>query len=142
MADLILIDKDQALFTPVFGAAMVTVQPGKLQGSGPATISGKKVCVDGDESTVEVPGCPYMTPQYSIPGSGTLKIDALAGDQKAGKTRSGSKPVLLLGSNFTAKFKVDSPAQQPAPGGPIPDATPHYPGNGRFISTNATIKGT
>jgi len=29
-----------------------------------------------------------MTPQYSIPGTGTLKIAALAGNQKATKTQT------------------------------------------------------
>ena len=144
MSDFILIDGDIVVFMPAFGAAMVVVQPGKLEGSGPATIGGKNVCVDGDESKVSVAGCMYMAGQYSIPGTGTLKISALAGDQKAQKTQSGGKPVLLKGGNFTAKFEVQSPAQQPppAPGPPIPDATPQYSGNGMFITTNAKVTGT
>ena len=143
MEDFILIDGDQAIFLPAFGAATVVVQPGKLEGSGPATLKGKTVCVDGDESKVSVPGCMYMTPQFCIPGTGTLKIAALAGDQKATKTKSGSKAVLLKGSQFTAKFEVQSPAQQPAPPAPpIPDATPQYSGHGMFVTTNTLFKGT
>ena len=86
MSDFILITGDKAIFLPNFGAAIVVVQPGDMEGSGPATFDGKKVCVDGDENNVSVPGCTYMTPQYSIPGSGTLSIDSLASDQKAQKT--------------------------------------------------------
>ncbi|MGZ5025732.1 MAG: hypothetical protein ACXWFX_07250 [Methylobacter sp.] len=144
MSDSILIEGDQALFMPNFGAAVVVVQPGDLKGSGPATISGKKICVDGDEKKVSVPGCSYMTPQYSIPGVGTLEIAALAGDQKATKTKTGGKPVLLKGGNFTAKFSVQTPAQQPppGPGSPIPDSTPQYSGNGMFITTNILVKGS
>jgi hypothetical protein len=144
MEDFILIDGDIVSFLPNFGAAIVVPQPGKLQGSGPGTLKGKKLCVDGDESKVSVAGCTYMTPQYSIPGSGTLKIAALAGDQKATKTNTGGKAVLLKGKQFTAKFEVQSPAKQPppGPGSPIPDSTPQYSGNGMFISTNMTFKGT
>lgn len=144
MGDYILIDADQASFMPSFGAATVVVQPGNLEGSGPATLDGKPYCVEGDESSVSVPGCMYMTPQYSIPGTGTLSIDSLGGDQTAQKTKTGGKSVLLVGSTFTAKFEVQSPAQQPppGPGAPIPDSTAQYSGSGSFITTNAKLKGT
>lgn len=144
MPDFVLIDGDQAVFMPTFGAAVVVVQPGKLQGSGPATLNGKMLCVDGDETKVSVPGCTYMTPQYSIPGTGTLKIAALAGNQKATKTNTGATAVLLKGGNFTAKFEVQSPAKQPppGPGSPIPDATPQYSGSGMFVTTNVKFQAT
>ena len=144
MPDSILLEGDKALFMPNFGAAIVVVQPGDLKGSGPATVNGKKICVDGDEKKVSVPGCTYMTPQYCIPGVGTLEIDALAGDQKASKTKTGGAPVLLKGGNFTAKFSVQTPAQQPppGPGGPIPDSTAQYSGSGMFLTTNLTVKGS
>jgi len=144
MSDFILMEGDQVIFMPAFAPAIVVVQPGKLEGSGPATIGGKKICVDGDESKVSVAGCAYMTPQYSIPGMGTLKISALAGNQKATKTRTGNKAVLLKGGSFTARFEVQSPAQQPppGPGSPVPDATPQYSGNGMFVTTNARFLGT
>jgi hypothetical protein len=142
LGDFILIDGDKVTFLPTFGAAVVTVQPGKLKGSGPATHQGKKLCVDGDEKNVSVPGCSYMTPQFSIPGTGTLKIAALGGDQTAKKTHTGGKPVLLKGSVFTAKFEVQSPAKQPAPPGPpVPDATPQYSGQGMFVTTNSKYQG-
>lgn len=134
MNKLLLIEGDKAIFLPTFGAATVVVQPGTMQASGPATIGGKKICVDGDESKLQVPGCAYTTAQHSIPGTGTLKIAALAGDQKAQKSQTGGKAVLLKGSQFTAKFEVQSPAQQPppGPGSPVPDATPQYSGQGSF----------
>jgi hypothetical protein len=144
VSDFILIEGDKAIFIPAFGAAVVVVKPGDLKGSGPATFGGKKLCVDGDEKKVSVPGCMYMTPQYSIPGTGTLKIAALAGNQKAKKTNTGGKPVLLKGGSFTASFEVQSPAKQPppGPGPPIPDATPKYSGNGMFNTTNTKYQGT
>jgi Contractile injection system spike tip protein len=144
MSDLILIEGDKAMFLPTFGPAIVVVKPGDLKASGPATVNGKKVCVDGDETKVSVPGCVYMTPQYSIPGTGTLKISALAGNQKAKKTKSGNKPVLLKGERFSAKFEVQNPAKQPppGPGSPIPDPTPQYSGTGMFVSMNIKFTGT
>lgn len=144
MGDFILIEGDTVSFLPSFGAATVVPQPGKLEGSGPATLNGKKLCVDGDESKVSVAGCTYMTPQYCIPGTGTLKISALAADQKATKSNTGGKAVLLKGQTFTAKLEVQSPAKQPPPGAgsPTPDPTPQYSGSGMFVTTNTLFKGT
>lgn len=144
MADFVLVEGDKAIFLPTFGAATVVVQPGTLAASGPATLNGKKICVEGDEGDVSVPGCMYMTPQYSIPGTGTLKIDSLASDQVAEKTQTGGTPVLLKGGQFTAKFEVQSPAQQPppGPGPPMPDSTTEYSGNGMFVTTNTKFQGT
>ena len=143
MADFILIDGDQVVFMPAFGPAMVVVQPGNIPGSGPSTFQGKKVCVDGDEKQVSVPGCMYTAGAFSIPGTGTLKIAALAGDQKAQKTQTGGKKVLLKGKQFTAKFEVQTPAQQPSASGPVPDPSPEYGnGQGMFMTTNTKYKGT
>ena len=143
MPDFILIDGDLVNFMPNFGAAVVVVQPGQFTASGPATIGGKKICVDGDERDVSVPGCSYIAPPFVIPGTGTLKIAALAGDQKAKKTQTGGKLVLLKGSTFTAKFEVQNPAQQPSPSGaPVPDAAPQYSGSGTFSTTNTKFQGS
>ena len=143
MSDFILIEGDEVIFLPAFTPATVIVQPGKIEASGPATIGGKKICVEGDESKVAVAGCSYITPQYSIPGTGTLKIAVLAGDQKAAKTQTGGKAVLLKGGSFSARFEVQSPAQQPppGPGSPVPDSTPQYSGSGMFVPGNAKFTG-
>lgn len=143
MPDFILQQGDKAMFLPNFGAAIVVVQPGTMAGSGPATLGGKKLCVDGDETKLSVPGCTYVAPPHVVPGTGTLKIAALAADQKAKKTKTGGKPVLLKGSTFTAKFEVQSPAQQITPAGAtVPDATPQYSGSGNFLTTNTKFRGT
>ena len=143
MPDFILIDGDKATFMPAFGAAIVVVQPGSLKGSGPATLNGKKICVEGDEKSVEVSGCSYIAGSFSIPGTGTLKISALAGNQKASNTRTGGKVVLLKGGQFTAKFEVTNQAKMPSPPGPpVPDPTPQYLGQGMFTTTNRKFKGS
>lgn len=142
MSDTVLLDGDLATFLPAFGAATVVVRPGSITGSGPMKQGGKAVCVAGDEDSVMVSACVYMTPQYTIPGSGNLLISQLASDQSAQKSNAGSKAILLKGSQFTAKFSVVVPAMQPppGPGAPIPDATPEYSGNGSFTSMNVKLK--
>lgn len=142
MADYVLIDGDKAIYNPSFGAATVVVQPGKLQGSGPATLSDKKMCVAGDEKSAKVQGCTYVTASHTIPGTGTLEIASLAGDQTATKTSTGDTKLMLVGSTFTASFSVQSPAQQPTSAGPVPDPAPKYSGSGKFVTTNSKLKGT
>ncbi|HWN70698.1 MAG TPA: hypothetical protein VNM90_23820 [Haliangium sp.] len=141
--DYVLVDGDLAIFQPTFGAATVVVQPGTLTASGPATLGGKKICIAGDEKSVAVRGCVYTTASHTIPGTGTLEIASLAGDQQAQKTSTGSTKMMLVGSSFTAKFTVQSPAQQPAPPGPpVPDAMPQYSGTGTFVTTNVKLRGS
>jgi hypothetical protein len=141
MADYILIEGDDALFDSAFAGASVTVRPGKLVGSGPATIDGKKICVQGDETKVIVEGCPYSTPAHPTLGVGTLTIFALAANQKATKTNSGNKPVLLRGNQFTAQFQVKSAAKQAAPAN-TPDPLTVYFGTGSFNTKNSLFQGT
>lgn len=143
MSDFILLDGDTAQFLPAFGLATVIVQPGQLVASGAATVGGVKVCVEGDEASVEVAGCTYTAGPYSIPGAGTLKIKQLAGDQVASKTQSGGKPVLLRGGQFDAVFEVQSPAKQPPKGTapPEPDGTTSYDGKGSFVAANTKFTG-
>ncbi len=141
MPDYILIDGDMAMFLPSFGAATVVVQPGTLTASGTGTRSRKKLCVDGDEANVSVPGCTYTASPYTIPGTGTLKIDALGGDQVARKTQTGGKKVLLVGSTFTAKFEVQSAAKVTVNGVTTQDTAPSYTGSGSFVTTNTKFRG-
>lgn len=143
MADHVLIDGDQAIFDVGFGAATVTVLPGVLVASGPATLGKRRLCVVGDEASVSVPGCMYVTGQHTIPGVGTLEIAGLAGDQQARKSKTGKTALMLVGSKFTARFSVNTPAQQPppGPGSPIPDGTPQYSGTGSFVTANTKFRG-
>jgi hypothetical protein len=144
MPDSILIDGDLVNFDPAFPPGNVMVKPGKLAAKGAATFNGKKLCVEGDEKNVSVPGCMYTTPIFSIPGTGTLKINSLAPNQKATKTSTGGKKVLLKGAKFVAKFEVQSPAkfQPPGPNPPQQDPMSQYVGTGSFQTTNQKFKGT
>lgn len=132
---------DQAIFMPTFGPAIVTVAPGIITGSAAqVTIGGIAVCVDGDERSVQVPGCVYISGSFVTPGVGTLSIQTLGADQKSRKTKAMGKFVLLKGTMFTAKFQVMSPAMQPnPPAPPVPDPMPMYTGQGQFVTTNMTV---
>ncbi len=140
MSDYILMADDQVIFDPTFGVATVVVRPGMIPGNGGATVTGKKLCVDGDEGKVSVPSCTYVAGGFSVPGIGTLKIQQLAPNQKATKTKSANKPVLLKGGDFIAVFEVQAPAQMPPPAS-TPDPMIKYIGKGNFITLNAKFKG-
>lgn len=138
--DNVLKSGDQAIFMPAFGPAMVTVMPGIITGSAATVmVGGSPACVDGDERSVQVPGCAYISGAFVTPGVGTLSIQALGADQKSRKTKAAGKFILLKGMMFTAKFQVTVPAQQPTPGGPVPDPVPMYTGQGQFQTTNFTV---
>ena len=142
-ADIIVMDGDMVNFMPACGAAIVVVQPGKMKASGKTTLNGTKVCVEGDEANVQVPGCSYMTPAFPVPGTGTLKIDSLAPDQLTQKTKSRGKAIVLQGATFDSVFEVQSPAQFVAPPAPPQmDSAPSYKGKGQLITANIKIKAT
>jgi len=139
--DQIIRTGDQAQFNPNFGAAVLLAPAIGLITSSVPTVSAAKMnaCVQGDESTVIVPGIPYMSGNFVTPGVCTLTIQALGADQTSKKTKIGGKPVIVKGTTFTAKMQVVSPAMQPSPGGPIPDPVPMNMGTGMFITTNMTV---
>jgi hypothetical protein len=149
MESFILLDGDTVMFLPAFGPAMVTVLPGRMTGSGGSPgsasdlIQGRRPCIEGDERSVMVAGCSYMAGPHTIPGIGTIRIERLAPDQIAQSTRLGGKRALLVGSLFTARFDVQAPARMFVPPGQyVPDATPFYLGQGRFVTANVTRKGS
>ncbi|OYE02927.1 hypothetical protein [Nostoc sp. 'Peltigera membranacea cyanobiont' 232] len=142
MLDFILITGDLVIFNPIFGKAIVVVRPDTLTGTGKATVNKKTICIDGDENKVIVPGCPYTSPPFVTPGTGTLSIQSLAPNQKARRVKSRGKAVLLKGTTFTAKFQVMVPAMQPSIPAPIPDPLLLYTGTGTFMTTNFRAKAT
>ena len=140
MADFIIIDGDQVNFLPTFGAAIAVPLPGTISGSGEATLNGKKVCIEGDESSVEVQNVPYVAPPY-VGGMGSLKIVSLAGDQVAKQTNSGKKKIILKGSQFDAKLEVTAKGTDPSTGSPDP-MSEYSGGKGMFITSNTKFSGT
>ena len=78
--DLVITDGDEVKFLPNFGVAIVSVKPGKMVASGETTIKGKKVCVEGDEKSVEITDCSYISGAF-VDGKGTLTIKKLVPNQ-------------------------------------------------------------
>lgn len=143
MADYILIHNDKVMFVSMFEDAIVFPKEGVIEGTGPATLGGVKVCIAGDEKSVEIKDCVYMTPTFCIPGKGNVKVKALAGDQQAKKTQSDGKKVLLKGTMFDAVFEVKMKALEPpkGPAKPVEDPKASYTGKGMFITNNKKFKG-
>lgn len=136
MADPIVITGDFAVFPTSCGGATLPPMRAPMTGTGRDMVLKKAVCVDGDERTIMVSGVPYTTSTHTIPGTGSLMIQALDPAQKSTKAKSGGKPVLVAKGKFTVKFMVMVPAQQPSTPNPIPDTTLNYVGKGEFETTN------
>ncbi len=135
------------MFLANFAPAVVAVKPFEMKASGEHTLDGKKICIEGDEKEVEVPGCQYTSPIYPIPGTGTLKIAKLDKAQVAEKTQTAGTPAILMGDKFQAIFEIDKAAKAKAPpkgpgAPPEMDAKPSYKGFGYFKSNNKKYKGT
>jgi hypothetical protein len=141
MSNLVIVDGDMVSFLPTYGAALVVPIPTTIAGTASRTkVTGKAVCLEGDEGDVESAGCMYIAPPYVIPGTGTLKIDALGGDQLTETTEIEGKKAIVQGSMFDAVFEVQSPAQQPTPSGPVPDSNTKYSGGkGMFVPSNTKV---
>ena len=138
MADMIVINGDQVHFQPTFALAVVTVAPGIISGTG-KSVAGQPICVEGDEKSVKVIGCPYTTPQFPVPGMGTITIDKLAIDQLSTLTKDQGKKIITRGSGyFMAKFEVLTAATNPSAAST--DAITSYPGSGKFITINSKVR--
>src|SRR5262245_16101258 len=138
MSDAILLDGDVFEFPAAFlpTATMLAGPPqGKMKASGKATVEGKKVCVKGDEKNVKVENLAYTAGPFSVPGKGTAELVTLI-DQVGLFASSGGKKVLLKGTQFIAKFQVQTPAKLVTPAGETPDPVPQYIGFGRFQTGN------
>jgi hypothetical protein len=140
MPDYVVVDGDTVEFESSFGSATVVVAPGKITGSGSKLkVSGKAVCIEGDESSAQVSGCAYTTLTYTVSGLGTFTIDSLGSDQKAQKLIIDGKKAIRVGSKFNAKFAVETPAKTPPPPS-TPDSTLEYSGSGSFVTDNNLLK--
>jgi len=139
MNDYVIVSGDQAIFLPSFGGAVVTVAPGIIVASSDLKAQSVPVCLEGDESTVIVPGCAYMRPPYVIPGIGIITIDDLNTNQLTINSTYNGRRIILKGITFDAKFTVVSPAWKPGETW-IPDSSVSYNGTGSFLTTNTKVK--
>ncbi|KWN65851.1 hypothetical protein [Burkholderia ubonensis] len=118
----ILATGDELKVSPFFGTRIVTLT-GKpeIRGSGLTKISGRAVCVLGDEKTVNIAATYYLI-AGSSQGTGFVTIDLLGEDQKSQQCQSDGKPLLKQGTQFVAKFTPTVPAVMTATNTPDPTA--------------------
>jgi hypothetical protein len=139
--DVIIVNADMIQITinpPTIVPPLMVPVP--LVATGFTTVSDQKVCVEGDElpPSLKAP-LPYTSPPYVIPGTGKVSVTLKPANKTSASIDDGKK-MLLKGQTFDAKFQVQVPAQQPSPGGPVPDPSPSYSGTAVFISTNTVAK--
>jgi hypothetical protein len=116
--------------------------PVPLRGSGTSLIvDGTPACLLGDElpAVLREP-LAYTAPPFTIPGTGTLTLTLLPGNQTTELTRTSGQPILIKGQPFTAMFTVLTPAMMSTPGGPVPDPERAKTGTAEFITTNAAVQ--
>lgn len=135
--DFVVLSNDQAIFDPVFSAAIVVPAPGVITGSAPQNSNGVTACVVGDEASVVVPGVTY-TVGALVGGVGTLSILVLGPDQQARNATSGGRPLILKGTQFRAQLQVIVPATNPNSG--VTDPVPIHFGAGRFQTVNTVYQ--
>ncbi|AQS36674.1 hypothetical protein Sps_01508 [Shewanella psychrophila] len=139
MSKYIVVDGDQVIFSPTFTPAIaIGGLKTKINGTGHAQISGKSICIDGDEKQVKLQNIKYTSGSFTTPGDCYLTIESLNYDQVANHVFS-KKKVIIVGSSFTAKLTVTKPAQMPNPPNTT-DPASVYMGSGTFSSTNNFVK--
>lgn len=136
MSTMVVIDGDMLKFETNFGANIVTpTAPCLIRGSGEADITNKKICVLGDERKVSI-AATYTKSTHPTPGTGNITIAALAADQQAAFATA-KTAVIVVGSQFTARFTPTSPAMDPQ-GKPDPNISPSG-GSGKFINSQSFV---
>ncbi len=134
---LTIFDGDQVFFLPIPGTTIIPMLQGVMKANSKVVFGGKKLCVEGDEKKVVVP-CTYMTPAYTIPGTGNLIIEKLAADQLSKKAKMGNKRIIRKGTFFQSKFQAIVKAMNPVSGSPDPVGV--YSGQGQLITSNSKIQ--
>lgn len=143
MPDLIVATGDIVMFQPSFGPrTLMAPAQAVLSGTGRFMVNGKPGCVILDLLKVVVPGVPYMSGAFTVPGAGVIQLLVAAPDQSSKRVLSGT-PVLIKGSDCQAMFTPTVPAMNPMTvPSPTPDPTVGVPtpGKGRFIVTQFKVR--
>ena len=142
--DTIVLDGDMVNFDTSFAPAIVMVRPGRMTGSG-ERVQNRRMCVETDISNLVVPGVPYTSGAYMVPGMGMLRIEQLHPTSLSRKTKSLGQSVILKGMPqiaVVARFQVTQPAMMLGPNGlPIPDPMMVYTGRGWFSCMPPFVQG-
>ncbi|QIS23528.1 hypothetical protein [Nocardia terpenica] len=136
MGDFVIRTGDTLAVTIPDAVIPATASPVPLAGSSKKmTVEQMPVCLEGDElpESLQI-SLVYTTSTHTIPGSGNLTLTLTAANKTA-KTKCEGKAILIKGGDFTAKFDVTTPAQQPG-SPPTPDPQQVKNGTAKFVTTN------
>lgn len=111
-----------------------------MTGTAKFKVGGKVACLAGDEKTV-VLACKYTTAAFTIPGAGTVTIQALVPPQQSQVATSSKTAALLASGKFIVKLQVTAPASVVTPDGVTKlDPLAVYTGEGEFKTSNKQAK--
>lgn len=113
MGSLVIVDNDVLNIPLSFGTRVVTLTaPAIIKAGGHSIINGKKVCIQGDETLIQLPAVYIVEDKVGGAGIVTIKL----GDDQVAKTcKDSEKALILAGTTFTATFTPKKPAQSPPP---------------------------
>lgn len=111
-----------------------------ITASGHATINGSRVCIKGDEETVQLDVSYNKSsfPKGHTPGTGVLSIKQVSEDQLVSHVFD-SDTLLLNGTStceYEAELKVVAPAIDTTKNPPVKDPEPSYQTSGTFTPKN------
>ena len=143
MSKLCIVHGDTVKFLPNFMNRVIVPVPTTINGSGMASIGGKKICISGDEKKVIVSGVVYTAPStgHTTPGSGIINEITLQQDQQLMYVNSGAT-VIVQGIQFMCFFTPTAPAMTTSVP-PVPDSTVGVKsqGFGMFTATQVFTQG-
>ena len=134
---------DQMIFqiTPPLVVPLLNMPHTVVGTSGVATINQLAVMIVGDEAkqpSLMAP-MPYTFANFTIPGTGMVKITLLP-TQKAKMTKAAGTPPVLATGYFKVDFTVSSPALDASS---VPDPSPKKPpSTGKFSPMGPIFKST
>jgi hypothetical protein len=137
MSDFVIVTGDTVMVTFAAITIAAAASPQPLTGtSKDLSVGGLPVCVEGDElpMSLKVP-LSYVTPQFPISGTGSLKLFPVKGMNTTTVLTDGGKALLLKGAVFQAVFTITSPASSPKG----PDSTDPRTGTASFTTANSVL---
>lgn len=136
MSAKIVVTGDTAEFPAnCFPGAITDPMSAPMTGTAKFKVGGKLACLAGDEKSV-VLACKYTTATFTIPGAGTVTIQALVPPQQSQVATSSKLAALLASGKFIAKLQVTAPASVVVSGATQTDPLVTYVGQGEFKTNN------
>lgn len=139
MGDVVVVTGDTVVFEQSFGnRTLLAPAQAVLAGTGLFRVNGMPACLMSDLAKIVVPGIPYASGNFTVPGVGMIQLVMAGPDQVARKVLSGG-PVLIKGKQCQAMFIPTAPAFD-SMGVPDPTVGVPTPGKGQFQVAQNKVK--